>query len=276
MSRFAQQVLAVVHRLQGKAYGVTIRRELLAITGGDTSLGAIYVMLDQLEAKGWVTSHIGEANAGTRRPCQAVLRDHAGGRTGSDRAGAIREWGLRLSKVYHAIASARPVAQAQECFSAWRDMGYGTASIRDRADLDLDILLVLPEWPGLWAATNTLAAHVLDHDPECQIIVAAGDDVWPDRSKRADEIADEFVEHFHGTLGVMQPVGVKLPGHDRLCWSPWLGREWCSRAFCGTGADGASSFSTTMAMPTCTWWLRGWGCCGSAAISRTITGIGRR
>jgi hypothetical protein len=138
-------------------------------------------------------------------------------------------------KAYHAIASARPVAQAQECFSAWRDMGYGVASIRDRHDLDLDFLLILPEWHGLWQATNTLSAHVLEQDPECQVIVAAGDDVWPDQTKRADEIADEFVEHFHGTLGVMQPVGVVLKGHSRICWSPWLGREWCRRAFCGVG-----------------------------------------
>jgi PadR family transcriptional regulator PadR len=61
MSRFAQQVLAVVHRLQGKAYGYTIRRELVAITGGDVSFGATHVMLDQLESKGWVLWREGEA-----------------------------------------------------------------------------------------------------------------------------------------------------------------------------------------------------------------------
>jgi hypothetical protein len=139
-------------------------------------------------------------------------------------------------KVYHAIASARPVEQARECFSAWRDMGYGVASIRDQADLDLDFLLTLPEWRGVWTATNTLAAHVLEQDPECQVVVAAGDDVWPDHTKRADEIAGEFVEHFHGTLGVMQPGPLNIDAtHKRLCWSPWLGREWCRRAFCGVG-----------------------------------------
>jgi len=138
-------------------------------------------------------------------------------------------------KVYHAIASARPVEQARECFSAWRDMGYGVASIRDHPDLDLDFLLTLSEWRGVWTATNILAAHVLEQDPECQVIVAAGDDVWPDHAKRADEIADEFVEHFHGTLGVMQPVAAVIRGHKRLCWSPWLGREWCQRAFLGLG-----------------------------------------
>ncbi len=61
MSTFARQVLAIVQRLRGNAYGFTIRRELVESTGADTSIGSIYVMLDQLEGAGWVVSRQGEA-----------------------------------------------------------------------------------------------------------------------------------------------------------------------------------------------------------------------
>jgi hypothetical protein len=77
--------------------------------------------------------------------------------------------------------------------------------------------------------------------------VTGGDDVFPDPRKRAEEIEAEFIEHFHGTLGVMQPVGGKpwSPKLDaggrnvvqRCAWSPWLGREWCKRSFGGQGPE---------------------------------------
>jgi hypothetical protein len=140
-----------------------------------------------------------------------------------------------MPKVWYAVPSARPVAEAQACFDAWRDMGYATAATRKRPDLNVDRLACLPEYPGLWVATNYLAKLVLDEDPECQIVVTGGDDVWPDTTKRADQIADEFVAHFRGTLGVMQPTKDLPPGHSGLAWSPWFGREWCRRAFGGRG-----------------------------------------
>ena len=61
MSRFAQQVLAVVHRLQGKAFPFAIRRELLEGIGVDASSRAVNVMLAQLEGAGWVISRLVEA-----------------------------------------------------------------------------------------------------------------------------------------------------------------------------------------------------------------------
>lgn len=49
-------VLLALLRLQDKAYGVSIRRELEERAGRRTSLGAIYTTLDRLERKGLVTS----------------------------------------------------------------------------------------------------------------------------------------------------------------------------------------------------------------------------
>ena len=43
-------------RLDDKAYGVPVRREIQARTKRDVSIGAVYATLDRLEAKGYVSS----------------------------------------------------------------------------------------------------------------------------------------------------------------------------------------------------------------------------
>ena len=61
LSEFEQHVLAALLPLRGNAYGVTIRREIVERTGRDVAVGAIYATLDRLEAKGYVSSRLGEA-----------------------------------------------------------------------------------------------------------------------------------------------------------------------------------------------------------------------
>ncbi len=56
-----QDVLAALLRLRGTAYGVTIRQEIMDRTGYDVAIGAIYAALERLEAKGYVSSRLGEA-----------------------------------------------------------------------------------------------------------------------------------------------------------------------------------------------------------------------
>lgn len=128
-------------------------------------------------------------------------------------------------------------------------MGYGTAIIildeEERKKLPADLVLLHKNnlYPGFARSVNRIVRWVLDKDPECQIIVTGGDDVYPDRTRFADEIAGEFIEHFKGTLGVMQPHGDEWHHtHDGLgyildtcAWSPWMGREWCERAYMGRG-----------------------------------------
>lgn len=48
-------MLAVV-RTGGEAYGMSVRRELEAVTGRDVTIGSVYATLDRLEAKGLVSS----------------------------------------------------------------------------------------------------------------------------------------------------------------------------------------------------------------------------
>lgn len=130
-------------------------------------------------------------------------------------------------------------------------MGYKTAIIilddkllsKRRSKLPADIVLVQREYPGYNRSVNRIVRWVLDDRRDCQIVVTGGDDVYPDQTKRADEIAEEFIDHFGGTLGIMQPHGDDAHHRqndgsyalDTAAWSPWMGREWCERAFMGLG-----------------------------------------
>jgi PadR family transcriptional regulator PadR len=56
-------VLLALVRLEANAYGMTIRREIEERTGRTLSIGAVYATLDRLEAKGYVSSFVGEPTA---------------------------------------------------------------------------------------------------------------------------------------------------------------------------------------------------------------------
>ena len=63
-----EQVMLAVLRKAADAYGMNVRRELEKVTGRDVTIGAVYVTLDRLEAKGLVASErTSRADAGTRR-----------------------------------------------------------------------------------------------------------------------------------------------------------------------------------------------------------------
>jgi DNA-binding PadR family transcriptional regulator len=55
-----QIVLLALLRLGDNAYGMTVRREIEERTGRDLSIGAVYATLERLEAKGYVSSTLGE------------------------------------------------------------------------------------------------------------------------------------------------------------------------------------------------------------------------
>jgi DNA-binding PadR family transcriptional regulator len=58
-----QIVLLAVLRLGQNAYGVTVRQEIERRTGRDISIGAVYATLERLQAKGYVSSAVGEPTA---------------------------------------------------------------------------------------------------------------------------------------------------------------------------------------------------------------------
>ncbi|MFC1563406.1 PadR family transcriptional regulator [candidate division KSB1 bacterium] len=60
LSRQEEFVLLAIWRLEGNAYGVTIRRYLTKITGKEWTLGAVYVPLYRLTDKGFVRSFLSD------------------------------------------------------------------------------------------------------------------------------------------------------------------------------------------------------------------------
>jgi PadR family transcriptional regulator, regulatory protein PadR len=60
LGEFEHLILLALLRLQDRAYGVTVRHEILLRTGRDVSLGAVYATLDRLQTKGFVKSRLGD------------------------------------------------------------------------------------------------------------------------------------------------------------------------------------------------------------------------
>jgi len=58
---FELQVLLAVIRLDDNAYGVPISDTIEEASGREVAAGSIYITLDRLEAKGLVTSRLGES-----------------------------------------------------------------------------------------------------------------------------------------------------------------------------------------------------------------------
>ena len=54
-----QLVLLALVRLGDNGYGMTVRRDLEAHGGRDLSIGAVYSTLERIEAKGYVSSCVG-------------------------------------------------------------------------------------------------------------------------------------------------------------------------------------------------------------------------
>jgi PadR family transcriptional regulator, regulatory protein PadR len=61
LGEFELMVLLSVIRLADDAYGVPLVRDLSELRGRDVSAGSVYAALERLEAKGLVTSSLGEA-----------------------------------------------------------------------------------------------------------------------------------------------------------------------------------------------------------------------
>lgn len=59
-SRSEELMLLAVWRLQENAYAVTIREQVNRVTGKTWSFGTIFVTLDRLSKKGYLTSELGE------------------------------------------------------------------------------------------------------------------------------------------------------------------------------------------------------------------------
>ncbi len=55
LSRSEEIILLAVWRLEGNAFGISVRDQVSEVTGYEWTLGAIYVPLDKLTRKGYVS-----------------------------------------------------------------------------------------------------------------------------------------------------------------------------------------------------------------------------
>jgi hypothetical protein len=174
--------------------------------------------------------------------------------------------------VWFVIPSKRPLAEANRCLEAWRDMGYCTAVMREAKDevTTASAQFDVYDYQGWARSVNILVGAIMAKEPGAQWFVTGGDDYFPDPHKRADEIAAECEDYFARynagpdaaagvnlsvksiiaaleglaarTFGVMQPTGDRWGERagqsaviDRICGSPWMGREFCRRMYHGGG-----------------------------------------
>lgn len=125
------------------------------------------------------------------------------------------------------------LANAAKAIDAWHAMGYRVACLLDgpyyHAKLAADLTLRASIYHGWATSINELADMV-----ESEVVVAIGDDMYPDPKKGADIIQREFLDRFPDTYGVMQPTGDRF-GASGICGSPWLGRAFCRRWNGGMG-----------------------------------------
>jgi PadR family transcriptional regulator PadR len=77
LGTFEEQVLLAILRTADDAFGMSVRREIEAVTGRVVAIGAVYATLDRLEAKRLVRSFRSKGNDGRERRMFAVTRDGA-------------------------------------------------------------------------------------------------------------------------------------------------------------------------------------------------------
>jgi len=63
LTKFEEQILLSVWKLQNTAYGITIYENIKKITGKDLSIGGIYFPLERLVKKGFLETYQGEPTA---------------------------------------------------------------------------------------------------------------------------------------------------------------------------------------------------------------------
>lgn len=130
-----------------------------------------------------------------------------------------------------------------------------------------DLLMSGSRYPGYYVAVNAIIKAVFAADSSCDWVVCIGDDTDPDPTKTADEIARECTDYLFrkherecpgcnvdasliATFGAMQPTGDRWGANepwaiamhpdspayiDRICGSPWIGRELARRLNQGNG-----------------------------------------
>lgn len=165
--------------------------------------------------------------------------------------------------VWYCVPSKR--APEEGTLAKWRAMGYKIAVAREEADGETiaDQTYWVDRYLGWARSVNLLIGIAMQLDSTADWFVTGGDDYLPDLAHCSEEIAFECSHHYelrspgHHSFGVMQPTGDRWGlgrcppcngrgcvdcNHtgqsallDRICGSPWIGREFAQRVYGGKG-----------------------------------------
>ena len=148
---------------------------------------------------------------------------------------------ITAPSVWYATPSARKNGGTHPI---WKRQGYKTAIYIDTGAPvpDCADIIIQGEYEGYPKAVNSLCRLILAQYPSTLIIVTGGDDMTPDPNRHPLDIQHEFLDYFQGTFGVMQPTGDRWmtdshgkSASERICGSPWMGKEFIQRMYGGKG-----------------------------------------
>jgi PadR family transcriptional regulator PadR len=97
LGEFELMILLAVIQLGEEAYGVPIARELEVHRGRDVSIGSVYAALERLEAKGLVSSSLGDPTPERGGKAKRYFRITSAGLR------QVHETRRVLSKLWHAL-----------------------------------------------------------------------------------------------------------------------------------------------------------------------------
>lgn len=136
------------------------------------------------------------------------------------------------------------IEMARKTFPVWRHFEYKIAVIcpdklKSEYEPIVDLLFTESEVGGYqgWPKSVNFISNKLKN---VDVVIAAGDDMFPDKNFTAYDLRRQFFDHFKGTFGVMQPYGDKFgsmacPECEQICGSAWLGKDFRNKINRGKG-----------------------------------------
>lgn len=155
-------------------------------------------------------------------------------------------------EIWYGIPTANP-ERAIATLKKWRSAGYKTAVLIDEPTIPstteaqgpllkalgddiVNQIVVMPRYEGYYRSVQIIREAIREKLGDLpDILVCGGDDMDPDPNRHPQEIAEECFARYPDGYFVMQPVGDDLKGTDKICGSPWFGKEWLRRAYGGNG-----------------------------------------
>jgi hypothetical protein len=141
--------------------------------------------------------------------------------------------------VSHEVWFAIPTVSPEMCrrtLPLWKAHGYRIALLQDAVRFEppeADAVVHVDEYRGWAWAVNLLATRVVPST--ASLVVTGGDDMRPDPTHSADELAEQFLRRFPDGFGVMQPHGDAYLAAKHYCGSPFFGRAWIDQMYAGQG-----------------------------------------